>query len=287
MTSTKYNNSEIISNVNYLEHTKEMNKKGKCAQHNSNIQLTSSLNNLYISEERQNTELLKNNMLLNLKRHSKSEMQLNITDELEVYLRKENIDFLEKTEDLLTKALKIALEDKQQILKKTDLDTDKNKYINENNKDYLSETIEDSSLIENNTMMMSSPQTGGINTDSDGLILPKKLINPCLESTDRRDLHRELRFNQKVGRNVLNQKSELQKAMEKQKERQILAQQQQNLRDDTEAGLKNELNRVIMERAQKNEKKNSSNQDHDQLDSHVNPEYLNARAKLRTRIDMK
>lgn len=46
-------------------------------------------------------------------------------------------------------------------------------------------------------MMMSSPPPG-VQTDADGLILPKKIINPCLESTDRKQLHRELKFNTKV-----------------------------------------------------------------------------------------
>lgn len=46
-------------------------------------------------------------------------------------------------------------------------------------------------------MMMSQPPHGVV-TDSDGLILPKKLMNPCLESKDRKDLHRELMFNNKV-----------------------------------------------------------------------------------------
>lgn len=34
--------------------------------------------------------------------------------------------------------------------------------------------------------------------NEEGLILPKKLINPCLESSDRQNLHRELLFNQKM-----------------------------------------------------------------------------------------
>lgn len=33
---------------------------------------------------------------------------------------------------------------------------------------------------------------------SEGLILPRKLHNPCLESKDRKDLHRELMLNQKM-----------------------------------------------------------------------------------------
>ena len=34
--------------------------------------------------------------------------------------------------------------------------------------------------------------------DPQGLIVPKKLVNPCLESQDRQNLHRELLFNQKL-----------------------------------------------------------------------------------------
>lgn len=32
----------------------------------------------------------------------------------------------------------------------------------------------------------------------DGLIMPKKLNNPCADSSDRQSLHRELLFNQKM-----------------------------------------------------------------------------------------
>lgn len=46
--------------------------------------------------------------------------------------------------------------------------------------------------------MSSPPPSSGIETDAQGLILPKKLLNPCLESTDRQNLHRELLFNQKM-----------------------------------------------------------------------------------------
>lgn len=47
------------------------------------------------------------------------------------------------------------------------------------------------------TMMMSSPPPG-VQKDADGLILPRKLINPCLESNERQQLHRELKFNNKM-----------------------------------------------------------------------------------------
>ncbi|XP_067623010.1 uncharacterized protein [Eurosta solidaginis] len=124
------------------------------------------------------------------------------------------------------------------------------------------------------TMMMSSPPPG-VQKDADGLIIPRKLINPCLESNEHKSLHRELKFNNKIGKSVLNQKSELQRAYEKQRERQQ-RQQQEDL--SPTAGLKAELNRVIMERAQKHEKESGEDEEDKQ---YVNPEYLNARAKLR------
>lgn len=57
-------------------------------------------------------------------------------------------------------------------------------------------------------------------SNEDGLIAPRKLPNPCAESAERKSLHRELLFNQKIGKSVLGQKTELQKAMEKMKDEQ-------------------------------------------------------------------
>ncbi|XP_050087182.1 probable basic-leucine zipper transcription factor Q [Anopheles aquasalis] len=130
-------------------------------------------------------------------------------------------------------------------------------------------------------------------TDSQGLILPKKLVNPVLESMDRQNLHRELMFNQKIGKSVLNQKSELQRALEKQKERQVLAAQNlakhQHQQQQTEQTIANELGRVIMQRAQRLEqqKAGSGGPGTDQTSGSINPEYLNARAKLRATVDTK
>lgn len=44
----------------------------------------------------------------------------------------------------------------------------------------------------------SSSSTTGSNFTDDGLVVPRKLVNPCLESRERIDLHRELRFNVKA-----------------------------------------------------------------------------------------
>lgn len=49
----------------------------------------------------------------------------------------------------------------------------------------------------------------------DGLILPRKLMNPFSDSKEKKDLQRELLFNQKIGKNVLDTKSELEKVMAK------------------------------------------------------------------------
>lgn len=140
----------------------------------------------------------------------------------------------------------------------------------------------------NGTTRMMPPinhsATQGVMTDAQGLIVPKKLINPCVESMDRQNLHRELMFNQKMGKNVLNQKSELQRALEKQKERQVLAAQNLAKQQAQEHSIANELGRVIMQRAARLEQKNlaaaAAGSQQDQPDS-INPEYLNARAKLR------
>ncbi|XP_068151959.1 protein FAM107B isoform X1 [Drosophila tropicalis] len=138
-------------------------------------------------------------------------------------------------------------------------------------------------------MSMSSsppPTPTGVQTDAEGLILPKKLINPCMENTDRKELHRELKFNARIGKSVLNQKSELQRAYDKQKERHAAAEHQHHSPDSEIVGgipnLKGELGRVILERAQKHE---AAAQKHDAEEAedrqYVNPEYLNVRAKLR------
>ncbi|XP_059611428.1 protein FAM107B [Phlebotomus argentipes] len=131
-------------------------------------------------------------------------------------------------------------------------------------------------------MMPPLHSPSGVITDSQGLIVPKKLVNPCLESTDRQNLHRELLFNQKIGRSVLNQKSELQRVLDKQKERQFVAVQQQQSKLQETTGLGGELGRVIMQRAQRLETlQNATSVTEDEDTGRINPEYVNARAKLK------
>ena len=51
--------------------------------------------------------------------------------------------------------------------------------------------------------------------DEEGLITPKKLPNPVLDSRDHKDLKKEIAWNKKAGINVLDKKTDLQKHMEK------------------------------------------------------------------------
>ncbi|XP_063877281.1 uncharacterized protein LOC135109676 isoform X1 [Scylla paramamosain] len=82
--------------------------------------------------------------------------------------------------------------------------------------------------------------------DENGLIMPKKLVNPCLESTEKKSLHRELLYNQKRGVNVLNQKTELQKAMEKHNDKKVL----KEIQKEKEAAL-TPFQKALDERAQR------------------------------------
>lgn len=90
------------------------------------------------------------------------------------------------------------------------------------------------------------------------------------------------------GKSVLNQKTELQKALAKQKERHFVAEQklhmQQQHKSDTVNG---ELERAILQRAQRLENSQKSMSTQEDINGQLNPEYLNARAKLRHTIDTK
>jgi hypothetical protein len=82
---------------------------------------------------------------------------------------------------------------------------------------------------------------------------------------------------------VLNQKTELQKALQKQKERQLLAAHQHETQQHQHAlsPLHQELGKIITERAQKLESLSSKEIENASNASEFNEEYLKARAKLR------
>ncbi|XP_050437533.1 uncharacterized protein LOC126843795 [Adelges cooleyi] len=126
-----------------------------------------------------------------------------------------------------------------------------------------------------NGMTMATDCTRDMHQD--GLILPRKTVNPCLTSAEHQNLHRELLFNQKIGKSVLGQKSELQKALEKHKR----AQTQKEL-EQQKNSCRTSFERMIEERAKKiesqMEKMDVKDKDEDK------PEFLQVHAKLRAKM---
>jgi len=82
--------------------------------------------------------------------------------------------------------------------------------------------------------------------DENGLILPKKISNPCMESLTVKNLHREIRWNAKTGTNVLNSKSELERALEKHRK---MKDQKEKLVEQDEQ--KNPFQKMLEERAKR------------------------------------
>jgi hypothetical protein len=113
----------------------------------------------------------------------------------------------------------------------------------------------------------------------DGLILPRKPYNPCLISSSHKDLHRELLFNQKIGKNVLNQKSELQRAMERHREMQSRKEAEKIQEESYKNDPRTALQRAIEQRA-----KHIQQSQQPQPTEPPNP-LVTARAKLRSRTD--
>eukprot|EP00090_Calanus_glacialis_P026073 TRINITY_DN4089_c0_g1_i3.p1 TRINITY_DN4089_c0_g1~~TRINITY_DN4089_c0_g1_i3.p1 ORF type:complete len:177 (+),score=57.27 TRINITY_DN4089_c0_g1_i3:47-577(+) len=85
----------------------------------------------------------------------------------------------------------------------------------------------------------------GILKDENGLILPRKIVNPCLQSVPAKNIQREIKWNNKKGINVLNNKSELQKALEKQRKN-----SNQKLKE-TENESCTQFDKILAERAQR------------------------------------
>lgn len=85
--------------------------------------------------------------------------------------------------------------------------------------------------------------------DQDGLVLPKRVIHHPISLAQPiiRDLNRELKFNQIRGKNVLDQKSELKKALEKleeSKRKKEVEQERLNRRTSLELRLEERAERI-------------------------------------------
>jgi len=117
--------------------------------------------------------------------------------------------------------------------------------------------------------------------DEQGLIIPKKLVNPNLESSDKKSLHKELKFNQKAGVNVLNQKTELQRALEKQKDKKALKDQEVVKQEELTP-----LQKAIDARAQKIEKEMEKNDNKNSEKDQNSSEFEKVHAKLRGKMEI-
>jgi len=91
---------------------------------------------------------------------------------------------------------------------------------------------------------------GRIIKDENGLILPRKIANPCVESPFRRDLHREIKWNSNKGINVLNNKTELERAFAKHKKN---LDEKQKEQEKTET-FSNEFQKMLADRAKRLER---------------------------------
>ncbi|XP_018562272.1 protein FAM107B isoform X2 [Anoplophora glabripennis] len=116
-------------------------------------------------------------------------------------------------------------------------------------------------------------------TDDDGLIIPRKPANPVRDNPERQNLHKELLFNQKIGKNVLNQKTELQRALQRQKENLAKKQLENHI-----AAQAPELEKVIADRAKRLQHPNGEKNEDDKV---ISKELVQVRMKLRTRHDSK
>ncbi|XP_030749890.1 protein FAM107B isoform X2 [Sitophilus oryzae] len=113
----------------------------------------------------------------------------------------------------------------------------------------------------------------------DGLIAPRKPANPVREDPGRQNLHKELLFNQKIGKNVLNQKTELQRALERHKDNLAKKQLENHI-----AAKVPELEKVIADRAKRLEKPDKVENEEDKV---INKEFLQARMKLKATNELK
>ena len=86
----------------------------------------------------------------------------------------------------------------------------------------------------------------GVIKDENGLILPKKLYNPCIVSNSKRDLHREIKWNTDKGIKVLNNKSELEIAFAK--HRKCLDEKNKETINDN---LESEFHKMLKDRAKR------------------------------------
>lgn len=128
-----------------------------------------------------------------------------------------------------------------------------------------------------------SSRMAQVQLDENGLVVPKKLFNPCTDSRECQNLHREIRWNAKAGIDVLNTKSELERAMEKRKRNR---KEQEKLHE--QQASKTPFQKMLEDRAKRLEKiESQTNSDGSEDSGHCSPEpeseFLKVHAQLRGR----
>ncbi|XP_035206302.1 protein FAM107B-like isoform X4 [Stegodyphus dumicola] len=115
--------------------------------------------------------------------------------------------------------------------------------------------------------------TNGARFSEDGLVIPKKPQNPCLESSERQNLHRELLFNQKIGKSVIGQKTELHKAFDKFRD-----DQKKKELEEEKLQKKSALEKKLEEQA--NKLKQQEELESKKLEAPDQPEFLRVHARV-------
>jgi hypothetical protein len=100
----------------------------------------------------------------------------------------------------------------------------------------------------------------------DGLVVPRKLRNPCIESTANRDLNRQIKWNAKAGVNVLT-KSELEKALDRQRRLQLEREREGEKEED-----ETPFDKALKQRAKRLEQLESGGCTDQSRDSSTSPE---------------
>jgi len=117
-----------------------------------------------------------------------------------------------------------------------------------------------------------------VTMDEDGLVIPRKPINPTKESIEYRALHKELKFCQKSGKNPLNQKSELTKHLQN-----ITINRNRKEKEKELTSTTSELAKTLEQRARRLEELERG-QDESRSTGEPN-EFLRMHAKLRGRVE--
>jgi len=118
-----------------------------------------------------------------------------------------------------------------------------------------------------------------VTMDEDGLVIPRKPINPTKESIEYRAMHRELKFCQKSGQSPLNQKSELTKHLQNI----TINRNRKEKEKERTSNTTTELGKTLEQRARRLEQLEKG-QDVSQSPGEPN-EFLRMHAKLRGRVE--